>query len=117
MPKEFSRSRRVAELIQRELARLIDAEIQDPRVGRVTITEVDLSNDLRNARIYIAAMADSQDETIKALTHATPFLRRQLSKQLVIRGCPQLSFHVDNSLESGNRLNKLINDALSGSNK
>ena len=125
MAREFSRSRRVAELIQRELARLIDTEIQDPRVGRVTITEVDLSRDLRNARVFIAAVAQgvknnpnadqTQDETIKALTHAVPFLRRQLSKQLAIRGCPQLSFYVDDTLENGNRLNRLIKDALSSS--
>lgn len=111
MAKEFSRSDRVAEQIQRELADLLQFEIKDPRVGMVTITEVEVSGDMSHAKIYYSA-AEGTKELQKGLEKSSGFLRTQLAKRLLLRTVPQLHFVYDASIDRGMKLSKLIDEAL-----
>jgi ribosome-binding factor A len=111
MAKEFSRSDRVAEQIQRELADLLQFEVKDPRVGMVTITEVEVSGDMSHAKIYYSA-AEGTKELQIGLEKSSGFLRTQLSKRLLLRTVPQLHFVYDASIDRGMKLSKLIDEAL-----
>lgn len=113
MPREFSRTRRVAEQIQRELSVLIREELKDPRIGMVTISGVEVSRDLGHAKVFVTVMDDSQkDDTLAALQHAGGFLRRELGRRMIIRTVPQLHFHFDESIERGARMSSLIDAAI-----
>jgi ribosome-binding factor A len=114
MAKEFSRSDRVAEQIQRELADLLQFEVKDPRVGRVTVTEVEVSGDMAHAKVYYTAKAGTP-ELQKGLEKTAGFLRGQLSKRMLLRSVPQLHFIYDASIDRGMRLSQLIDEALSPS--
>lgn len=111
MAKEFSRSDRVAEQIQRELADLLQFEVKDPRIGMVTITEVEVSGDMSHAKIYYSA-AEGAKELQIGLEKSSGFLRTQLSKRLLLRTVPQLHFVYDASIDRGMKLSKLIDEAL-----
>lgn len=114
MPKEFPRSRRVGEEIQRLLAELIRRELKDPRVGLVTVTEVSVSKDLGHAKIYVSTLdADAdREELVRALQHAAGFLRSQLAQRLNTRTTPELRFIYDASIEEGQRMDRLISEAV-----
>lgn len=113
MPKEFSRGRRVADLIQHELAILIQTQVRDPRVGMVTINEVKVSRDLGYADVYFTMLGETDPKAaVAALSNAAGFLRSQLAKILTARTTPKLRFHHDDSVENGARMSKAIRDAL-----
>jgi ribosome-binding factor A len=115
MAKEYSRTQRVADYLQRELAALIQHEVRDPRVGMVSITGVNVSRDLGHARVYYTALEreSSQEaaETTEALNRAAGFLRTQLSKDSSMRSVPQLRFYFDTSVGQGRHLEDLIRKA------
>jgi ribosome-binding factor A len=115
MAKEYARTQRVADYLQRELAALIQHEVRDPRVGMVSITGVDVSRDLGHARVYYTLMgADSADdatESTEALNKASGFLRSQLSRDSNMRMVPQLRFYFDSSVGRGRSLENLIRRA------
>lgn len=111
MAKEFSRSDRVAEQIQRELADLLQFEVKDPRIGMVTLTEVEVSGDMAHAKIYYSANAGTP-ELQKGLEKSAGFLRSQLGKRMLLRTVPQLHFIYDASIDRGMRLSQLIDEAL-----
>jgi ribosome-binding factor A len=117
MGKEFSRGRRVADEIQRNMAELIQMELSDPRIGLVTVTAVDVTHEFEHARVYFTVLGDQDkiEETTKALNHAAGFLRRELAHRLKLRTTPQLKFIYDTSLEQGNRLSALIDEAVDSS--
>ena len=114
---DIERTRRVGELIQRELALLISSELSDPRIGLVTITSVDLTRDLKQAKIFVTKLSiqaenESQhNELIDALNSASGFLKRLLSQKLDLRATPKLRFIYDNSIERGLKLSLLIDEA------
>lgn len=115
MPKDFPRTRRVGEQLQRELAQLIRDEVRDPRVGLVTVSGVDVTRDLAHAKVYVATLgagAEASDATVTALNSAAGFLRKLLSQRLRLRTVPALHFHYDESFDRGARLSKLIDDAV-----
>ncbi len=115
MPKEFSRTERVAAQIQRELAELIQFEIKDPRVEMVSISAVEVTRDLAYAKVYVTRLGASREqieETVEALNRAAGFLRRQLGKVMKIRVIPQLTFLYDDSIEKGASLSALIDAAV-----
>jgi len=114
MPKEFPRTRRVGEQIQRELAALIHDEIKDPRLGMVSVTAVMVSRDLAHAKVYVSVLGDTEqtDASLSVLSHASGFLRHRLGKILHIRVIPELRFYLDRSLEEGARMGALINAAI-----
>ncbi len=114
MAREFSRSSRLGEQIQRDLSELIRTEVKDPRVSLVTVTEVEVSRDLSHARVYITSLeaAEARKDILRALQHAAGFLRRQLSRTLSVRNVPELHFEYDESVERGLRLSQLIDEAV-----
>lgn len=114
MPKDFSRTRRVGEQIQRELAQLIQQELKDPRLGLVTVSGVEVSRDFSSAKVFVTCLNDEDNgkETIKALSHAAGFLRRELGRRMTIRTVPELRFYYDETIVRGNRLASLIDAAV-----
>ena len=112
MPREFSRGRKVADLIQRELAILIQREVKDPRIGMVTVNEASVSRDLAFADIYFTVLpAENTGEVEEILNQAGGFLRSELAKILNTRITPRLRFHYDATIENGARLSQAIDAA------
>jgi ribosome-binding factor A len=116
MPRDFPRTRRVGEQLQRELATLIRDEINDPRLGMVSVSAVEVSRDLSHARVFFSTLGGEEDAraSLKVLEGAAGFLRRQLGSRLAMRHVPQLHFKQDHSLEEGARLSALIDTAVRG---
>lgn len=113
MPRETSRGRKIADLIQRELAVLIQREVKDPRIGMVTVNEATVSRDLAFADVYFTVLPAEDIEGVEqVLNQASGFLRSQLSKTLNTRTTPRLRFHYDSTIENGVRIGKAIDDAL-----
>lgn len=117
MAKEYSRTQRIGDQMQRELALLIQREIKDPRLGLVTITGVDVARDLSHAKVYVTVMSqDDNAEVVKQntsiLNDAAGFLRMQLGKAMKLRTVPQLHFSYDASIRRGAELSALIERAV-----
>ena len=115
MPNEFARSDRVAQTINRQLAVILRTQVKDPRVACLTITDVEVTKDLRQAKVFVTSMLDqTQDisDTMQALERANGFLRTNLAKQIDMRHCPTLVFAYDNSISEGARISALIDKAL-----
>lgn len=114
MPKDHSRPRRVAEQIQRELAELIQLEVKDPRVGMVTLTDVEVTPDYSHAKIYFTLLNQGHplEETLEGLNRAAGYLRSQLAHRMRLRVMPQLHFVFDSSVERGVQLSHLIEEAV-----
>jgi len=115
MPKEFARSERVAQTITRQLSVILRNEVKDPRVSGLTITDVMVTKDLRQAKVFVTSMLDSDDDvedTMQALERANGFLRRHLANSIDMRHCPNLIFAYDNSIAQGAKMSALIDKAL-----
>lgn len=114
MPKTTNRPLRVAELIKRELAMLIPRVLDDPRVQQSTITHVDVSPDLKSARVYFTLLsgAAGAEPVLDIFKHAAGHLRRELAARVTLRVIPELRFYFDTSVESGDRLAQLIARAV-----
>lgn len=110
MAKGNPRAKRLGEQIQRELTELLRREVKDERIGNVTITAVNVSGDLRTARVYYLVFGkEGPDPKVQqGLTSAAGFLRNALSKALMIRHTPTLTFELDTTIEHGVRLTQLI---------
>lgn len=115
MTKEYSRTQRVGDYLQKELAVLIQQEVRDPRVGMVSITGVDVSRDLGHAKVYVTVLeSDSSEEaaeSVAALNKAAGFLRSELSRDSSMRSVPRLRFYFDSSVGRGRDLEALIRKA------
>ncbi|MSO23526.1 MAG: 30S ribosome-binding factor RbfA [Acidobacteria bacterium] len=110
-PKEHARrSERMGDQLRQVLGNLLEREVKDPRIGFATITAVDLSPDLRNARVYVSVLGDEtkKQESMAGLAAATPFLRLQIAKRLNLRYTPAVEFHLDRTEEYTRRLDELI---------
>jgi ribosome-binding factor A len=114
MPKEYSRSQRVAEQIRRELAELIRMEVKDPRVGFITLTDVEITPDYAHAKVFFTSMKGEEglDEILTGLRRASGFLRRELGRRVRIHTSPELHFHYDSSVERGSRMSQLIDEVV-----
>jgi len=114
MPKEFSRSLRLGDQIQRELAELLGREVKDPQMGMVTITAVKVTRDLAHAKVYITVLGNADDvkTSLQALHRAGGFLRSALAGRLRVRTVPNLHFVYDASVERGIRIGALIDAAV-----
>jgi ribosome-binding factor A len=111
MAKEFSRSHRIAEQMQRELADLLQFEVKDPRVGMITITAVEVAGDMAHAKVFYSA-AKPSDSIQQGLEKSAGFLRTQLAKRMLLRTVPQLHFVYDASIDNGMKMSLLIDAAL-----
>ena len=114
MPRDYPRTLRVAEQIQRELADLIRLEVKDPRVGMVTLVGAEVSPDYSHAKVFFTTLGDSAQiaSAGAGLNHAAGFLRSELGRRLSLRGIPHLHFIYDESVERGVRLSRLIDEAV-----
>jgi ribosome-binding factor A len=106
------RPRKVADLIQRELNDLLLREVRDPGIGMITITSVDVSPDLSHAKVYFTTLEkEKQSATEKALQRAAGYLRSQLAHRIKLYTTPELRFVYDESVERGDKLSQLIDEA------
>lgn len=116
MAKDYSRTQRVGDQMQRELAQLIPREVRDPRLGFITITAVEVSRDLGHAKVYITLMGEADAPRIalnlEILNDAAGYLRMLLGKLMKLRSLPQLHFHYDESVSRGVHLSALIERAV-----
>ena len=119
MAREFPRSRRIAEQVQRELSDIIRVELKDPRVGMITITDVEMSPDNAHAKVFFTVLGQQPriDEAAAGLQHAAGYLRSELAQRIKIRVVPQLHFEYDASVERGIRLSQLIDAAVADDKK
>lgn len=112
-----SRAARVADQIQRDLAVLLQREMKDPRLGIVTVSAVEVSSDLQNAKVFVTFLGKEEAEEIAAgvevLSHAAGFLRSQLAKSIRMRSVPTLKFLYDKSISEGQKMSSLIEQAIS----
>ncbi len=105
------RIQRLNSLLRHEISELLQRQVKDPRLGSfVTVTEVSISPDLRQARIFVSHIGSEEEkqETLSALASASSFFRRELTRRLRLRRIPELSFQWDDSIERGVHLLKLI---------
>jgi ribosome-binding factor A len=103
------RQKQVGNLIQKELGDLLEKKASDPRLDFATITAVEVSPDLRQAHIYVSALGNQQ-EAMEGFDHAIGFLRHELGSHLALRYVPELIFHLDTSLERGERIDQLLEE-------
>ncbi|MDW7745809.1 30S ribosome-binding factor RbfA [Halomonas sp.] len=114
--REFKRTDRVADQLQKELAVLIQREVKDPRLGMVTVSGVEVSRDLGYADVHVTLLGEQTPERIKenlaVLKRAAGFLRSQIARRIKLRHVPELRFHYDESVVRGQRLSSLIDEAV-----
>jgi len=110
MPNVY-RQEKLGELIAAELSELLRTRVKDPRVGFASITHVEVSGDLRHAKVFVSVMGspEEREATMQGLKNATGFLRHELATRLVIRFMPEIVFKLDKSIEEGSRILELIN--------
>jgi len=104
---------RLRELLHREIGTVIAQDVRDPRIpGIVTVMEVKLSKDIRNATVYVSVMGsgDEKEGVIEALNGATPFIKRAVASRVTVKNFPHLLFKIDTSIEHGLRINELFKD-------
>ncbi|MDD5936280.1 MAG: 30S ribosome-binding factor RbfA [Clostridiales bacterium] len=113
MRKNSIKNTRINQEVQKELSMLISRELKDPRINPMTsIVNVEVAPDLKTAKVYISVLGDeeSQKNTLKGLKSAAPFLRGQLARTINLRNTPELIFVVDQSIEYGVKMSRLIDE-------
>lgn len=112
----YKRAERLGELVLAEISRLITREIKDPRIGFVTFTRVDMSDDLRHAKVFasIIGSAPEKARTLQGLSSATGYIRRHLGRALHLRYTPEITFLLDESLEHGAKIAQLLRQLDAG---
>jgi ribosome-binding factor A len=113
MAREFGRSARVSSQMQKELALILQRDISDPRLGFITINEVEVSKDLAVAKIYVTVLnVDEQGKkhNVKVLNELAPVIRHELARRMRLRHISELRFYYDNSFDTGMRVAELLSD-------
>src|SRR5258705_11618546 len=110
------RTDRIDELLRQEITSIISREIADPRVGFATITGVETAPDLRHAKVFVSVIAQAADrkKTVRALGRAMPFVRHELGKRLRLRRIPEFHLELDETLERGTRVLRLLDELEAG---
>ncbi|OOP56872.1 MAG: ribosome-binding factor A [Candidatus Brocadia carolinensis] len=110
------RSERLAESIKQEVSKIILYELKDPRISFITVTKVEITPDLKNAKVYISILGDdgTRTKTLRAIEHAKGFIQSKVGAQLQIRYTPILTFCLDESVQKSLHISKLIDDAIKG---
>jgi len=106
------RIEKIQEFIQQEASKIILRELKDPRIGFVTVTHTEVTGDLSSAKIYVSLMGSDEQKaaTMEGLKHSLGFLRSEIGKRLKIRHTPELSIHVDNSLDHSARIQEILTE-------
>ncbi|MCS1351275.1 30S ribosome-binding factor RbfA [Mechercharimyces sp. CAU 1602] len=110
---------RVGEQVKKELSQLLQQELKDPRIGFVTVTAVEMSGDLQQAKVFISVLgSDEQKEaTLAGLSRAKGFLRSEIGRRIHMKHTPELLFKFDESVEYGQHIEKLLGEMNGGSHK
>lgn len=105
-----NRSNRVAEQMKKELGEIIARRLKDPRIGFVTVTDVEVTGDLQQATVYITVLGDDKkrQETLKGLAKAKGFIRTEIGQRIRLRKTPELMFEFDESSDYGNKIDSLL---------
>lgn len=109
------RSGKLSEAIKKEISDILRNDLKDPRIGFVTITMVDVTPDLRYAKVFASVLGNEkqQKETSEVLTRATGRIRSELGRRIRLRYVPEISFKLDNSIERGTRIIKIMDEIKS----
>ncbi len=104
------RIEKLQELIKQEVGKMLLYDIKDPRIGFVTVTDVEMTGDLREAKIFISIMGDDEkiSETLEGINSALGFIRREIGKRIKIRFTPEISFALDKSLDYSEHIQKIL---------
>ncbi|MDI6890744.1 MAG: 30S ribosome-binding factor RbfA [Thermodesulfovibrionales bacterium] len=107
----YKRSQRVRDLLREEIADIVIHRLKDPRIGFITVTGVDVTDDIKIARVYVSILKDEERKTtLEILNSAKSFMRSELSKRLRMKFIPSIEFRLDTSIEYGNRIDKLLRE-------
>ncbi|NEW05591.1 30S ribosome-binding factor RbfA [Paenibacillus sp. SYP-B3998] len=103
---------RVGEQIKKELSQIVQSELKDPRIGFLTVTSVEVTNDLSLARVFLSVLGTDEEKaaTLKALSTGTGYIRSELGKRIRLRKVPELQFKFDASLDYGSHIDNLLNN-------
>lgn len=115
MAKEYSRTSRVSQQVQKELARILQQEVKDPRIGMVTISGVDITRDLAYAKVFVTFLTigeQTNDESLEGLNAAAGYIRRLLGKAMRLRIVPEVRFCFDETLTEGLRISEMVSSAV-----
>jgi len=105
----YKRSQRVSDLIREEIADIIMYRLKDPRIGFITVTGVDMTDDLKLARVYVSILREEdREQTLEILNDAKPFFRSALGKRLKMKFIPAVEFRLDSSIEYGYKIDRLL---------
>ncbi|MGM8364095.1 30S ribosome-binding factor RbfA [Virgibacillus sp. W0181] len=106
------RANRIAEQMKKEIGDILNRKIKDPRVGFVTITDVEVTGDLQQAKVFISVLGDEEEkkESLIGLAKANGFIRAEIGNRIRLRKTPELFFEIDESIEYGNRIETLLRD-------
>jgi ribosome-binding factor A len=104
------RANRVGEQMKKELGDIISRKIKDPRIGFVTVTDVEITGDLQQAKVYISVLGDEvqRENTLKGLAKAKGFIRTEIGQRIRLRKTPEITFEIDESIGYGNRINTIL---------
>jgi len=104
------RATRVGEQMKKELSDIIGRKLKDPRIGFVTVTDVRVTGDLQQAKVYISVFGDNEqrENTLKALEKAKGFIRSEIGQRIRLRKTPEILFEIDETIEYGSRIERLI---------
>lgn len=110
MRHAYQRTVRISDIIKREVADILSRDVKDPRLGFITITQVTVAKDLKNARVFFTTMREGQelDALQEGLQHAAGFVQRKLGARLQLRHTPHITFIYDTSVAQGIRMNKIL---------
>ncbi|MBI5026756.1 MAG: 30S ribosome-binding factor RbfA [Nitrospirae bacterium] len=107
----YKRSARVGDLIREEIADIIMHKLKDPRIGFITVTGADVSDDLRYAKVYVSILEDAKrEETLKILISSAKFIRGELGRRIRMKILPELIFKLDKSIEYGAKIDRIIRE-------
>jgi ribosome-binding factor A len=106
------RSGRLAEQLKKELSQILQYEMKDPRIGFITVTGVDVTGDLQQAKVYITVLGseEQKEATLKGIARGSGFIRSEVGKRIRLRHTPELIFKFDQSVEYGSRIEKLLTE-------
>ena len=110
----YKRSDRVSDQMKREIADILMRKIKDPRIGFVTVTGVDVAQDLKNAKVFVSVYGGDKEESLKGLKSATPFIRSELGKRIRMRSIPEILFRYDGTVEQGAHIMELLRSIEEG---
>jgi len=106
------RANRVAEQMKKELGEILTTKMKDPRIGFITVTDVEVTGDLQQATVFISVLGNEKEkqDTLLGLTKAKGFIRSEIGKRIRLRKTPEITFEFDEAYEYGNRIESILRD-------